>query len=220
MSLEIPSSLKPPDPRALAVATVLAALIVSCPLEAREIATEGEILARVIDGMDVESHWLAGETIHWRTGLPNPRGHQGATHCSAFVASACERMGVYILRPPDHSQVLLANAQNSWLKQAGRQAGWRRVPSPVEAQRLANRGEIVVASLRNPDSHRPGHIALVRPSPRSEAEIVAEGPQIAQAGRTNSRSISLVRGFVHHRDAWINGEIEFFAHAPNLQATR
>jgi hypothetical protein len=29
-------------------------------------------------------------------------------------------------------------------------------------------------------------------------------------------SVSLVQGFVHHPDAWKNGEIAFFAHAPNL----
>ena len=29
-----------------------------------------------------------------------------ATHCSAFVASVCERLGIYVLRPPEHSQVM------------------------------------------------------------------------------------------------------------------
>jgi hypothetical protein len=185
--------------------------------EASEIAPAGEVLVRVLDGMEVERHWLAGQTIHWRTGLPDPRGHQGATHCSAFVAAACDRMGAYILRPPAHSQVLLANAQDDWLHREGPRFGWRPVASPVEAQRLANLGAIVVACYANPDRHRPGHIALVRPNPKDDQAVAAEGPQIIQAGRSNYNSVSLVQGFVHHQDAWKSGAIEFFAHAPNVQ---
>jgi hypothetical protein len=187
---------------------------------AGEIAQGGEVLARVLDGMEVERHWLAGETIHWRTGTPDPRGHQGATHCSAFVAAACDRMGVYILRPPDHSQVLLANAQNAWLKREGPQVGWRRVGLPAEAQRLANLGTLVVASYANPDRHRPGHIALVRPSTKSDSAVADEGPQLIQAGRSNYNSVSLVQGFLHHQDAWKNGAIEFFAHEPDRPVER
>ena len=37
------------------------------------------------------------------------------THCSAFVASFSKQLGVYMLRPPDHSPTLLANAQMRWL---------------------------------------------------------------------------------------------------------
>jgi hypothetical protein len=179
---------------------------------AAEIAPGGERLARVLDSMDVERHWLAGQTIHWRTGTPDRRGHQGATHCSAFVAAACDRMGVYILRPPDHSQNLLANAQNVWLHREGDRFGWRRVSSPVEAQRRANLGEIVVASYRNPDRRRPGHIAVVRPDPKGDAAILADGPQVIQAGRSNYRGTTLAQGFIHHPGAWQNGEIAFFAH--------
>jgi hypothetical protein len=214
------SFINPINRRAIAASLVLAALFVSRPLLASEIAPAGEALARLLDGMDVERHWLAGRKVHWRTGTLDPNGHQGATHCSAFVAAACDRMGVYILRPPDHSQTLLANAQNAWLKHDGAQLGWRRVSSPVEAQRLANLGTLVVASLANPDRRRPGHIALVRPSPKGDGEVATEGPQVVQAGRSNYNSVSLVQGFIHHPGAWKNGEIEFFAHASNLQEAR
>jgi hypothetical protein len=138
----------------------------------------------------------------------------------AFVAAACDRMGVYILRPPDHSQVLLANAQNAWLKREGPRFGSHRVDSPVEAQRLANRGDVVVASYTNPNQHRPGHIAMVRPSTKSDGAVADEGPQLIQAGRSNYNSVSLVQGFVHHQDAWKNRGIEFFAHAPDVPAER
>jgi hypothetical protein len=211
-------SLSPIRHRVLVHVIVLA--VVTAGTRASEITPEGEMLARVLDSMDVERHWLADQTIHWRTGTPDRSAHRGATHCSAFVAAACDRMGVYILRPPDHSQILLANAQNAWLHREGARFGWRRVASPVEAQRLANLGELVVASCRNRDPRRPGHIALVRPSPKSDAAIGVEGPQVIQAGRSNYNSTSLVKGFIHHPDAWPNGEIVFFAHAPNLAVER
>lgn len=205
-------------PRAVTTWVVLAVAV--SVTRAGEIAPAGERLARVLDSMDVEQRWLAGQTVHWRTGTTDRRGHQGATHCSAFVAAACDRVGVYILRPPDHSQTLLANAQNAWLRREGARFGWRRVDSPVEAQHLANLGEIVVASYRNPDRHRPGHIAVVRPDAKADAAILDEGPQVIQAGRSNYRSTTLARGFIHHPGAWRTGEISFFAHATGPDVER
>jgi len=133
------------------------------PLRAEEITPAGKHLAEVLDSMQVEKHWLAGETVHWRTGKPDPKGKQGATHCSAFVAAVGARLGIYLLRPPEHSQELLASAQHRWLEKEGREHGWKLVSSPWKAQELANRGVLVVASFQNPDRHKPGHIAVVRP---------------------------------------------------------
>src|ERR1700733_12148006 len=87
-------------------------------------------LAHELDSMGVETKWIAGVHIDWKTGLPDGAseklpGHH--THCSAFVAAVTERLGIYILRPPQHGQVLLANAQNKWLPPRGR-AGGRRPP--------------------------------------------------------------------------------------------
>ena len=69
--------------------------------------------------MHVESHWLAErEAIDWQSGdpLPNaPVRRSVHTHCSAFAAAACQRQGIYLLRPPEHSAALLANAQYRWL---------------------------------------------------------------------------------------------------------
>ncbi|MBX6312263.1 MAG: hypothetical protein IRY99_04990, partial [Isosphaeraceae bacterium] len=173
------------------------------------ISPAGERLARVLDGMGVEQLWQPGQPINWRTGAFDPRSRQHATHCSAFVAAACDRMGVYILRPPEHGQTFLANAQNEWLKQVGPRMGWWRVGSPVEAQRLANRGYLVVVSYRNPNPHKPGHIALVRPSDKTPQQIEEEGPQIIQAGARNASSISLRLGFAHHPHAWEGRGVEF-----------
>jgi hypothetical protein len=179
-------------------------LLIGCfPAQAFEITPKGHELARFFDGLDVERHWLAGTHVNWRTGDRDSDRH-ASTHCSAFVASACERLGVYILRPPEHPQVLLANAQFEWLRTDGKQRGWHAVKSPLEAQRLANEGHLVVAAYRNPDPKKSGHVAFVRPSAKRERLIESEGPQVIQAGASNYTSTSLKNGFRHHPDAWID----------------
>ncbi|MGB9164051.1 MAG: hypothetical protein WCC41_06315 [Rhodomicrobium sp.] len=122
-------------------------------------------------------------------------------------------MGSYILRPPEHGQVLLANAQNEWLASDGRDYGWRHVSDGLEAQRLANDGKFVVASYHNHYDNKPGHIAIVRPSAKSLSDIEREGPQLIQAGTVNSASISTKAGFAGHPSAWRDDEIVFYVHA-------
>ena len=77
--------------------------------------------------MGVESKWIAGEHVYWDTGLPTgvPETSPGKhTHCSAFVAAAAKNLGVYILRPPEHGQKLLAMRRtNGSPKKARRAAG-------------------------------------------------------------------------------------------------
>jgi len=176
----------------------------------------GRRLARVLDGMDVEHHWLPGIRVSWRSGQPTQPRRHAATHCSAFAAAACDRLGVYILRPPTHSQILLANAQQRWLQTRGRADGWWPVSTWQEAQQLANQGEVVVASYRNPNPQRPGHIALVRPSGRSAGSIATDGPEVIWAGRHNRNSGTLLEGFGHHpKDA-----ILFFTHHAGLSVRR
>lgn len=120
--------------------------------ELSRLSPEGQRLARQLDDMGVETKWIAGAHIDWETGVPDGRPETASgrhTHCSAFVAAAAERLGVYILRPPEHGQVLLANAQNEWLADEGARQGWRSVEGSVAAQDLANRGMLVVASYRS-----------------------------------------------------------------------
>jgi hypothetical protein len=181
-----------------------------------EVSAKGRWLARKLDAMDVESKWIAGSHIDWRTGLPDGRPELSAgrhTHCSAFVAATAETLGVYILRPPEHSQLLLANAQFRWLAEDGESQGWRALPDAGAAQTAANAGELVVASYLSHRDNKPGHIAIVRPAPRSEAEIAEEGPLVIQAGTVNSNAVSLREGFSGHPAAWRDQEVEFFAHA-------
>ena len=72
----------------------------------------GQQLKEFYFSLDVEHLWIAGNHVNWETGVADkPEAtSENHTHCSAFVAAACKRLNMYILRPPDHSQLLLANA--------------------------------------------------------------------------------------------------------------
>lgn len=180
------------------------------------VSSKGSALAARLDAMGVETKWLARQHVDWRTGLPDRGGEQyerGHTHCSAFVAAAAMSFGVYILRPPDHSAKLLANAQVEWLADAGGSSGWRKLPDGEAAQAAANAGELVVAAYEAHRANHPGHIAIVKPAVRSAAELAAEGPLLIQAGAVNSSAISLRDGFAQHPPAWRDHEVQFFAHA-------
>ena len=179
------------------------------------VSARAEEAAAIIDAMDVEHRWPAGERVNWETGIPDGEGEgpSRATHCSAFVAAAAEKLGIYILRPPEHSPILLADAQYDWLSRQGMAEGWKRLDGGVAAQNYANEGWFVVAVYREPDVHKPGHIAIVRPSEKSPAAIAIDGPQETQAGARNYRSIGVREGFSHHRRAFADNEIAYFAHA-------
>lgn len=168
----------------------------------------------------------------WFSGLANHADATDgiATHCSAFVASACERLGewreherpgadlraarrseppcppdslhaafaslpragAYTLRPPDKSQILLANAQANWTQTVGLGQGWTPLSGPIEAQALANRGHLVLFLRRNADATEPGHAALVRPYAQADkARVLGYGPRVAQASTINSASTDM-----------------------------
>jgi hypothetical protein len=184
-----------------------------------EITPAGRQLAAVLDSMHVEQLWLAGRQVNWRTGEPNGKVYTNGTshtHCSAFAAAAAEKLGIYLLRPPEHSAILLANAQQEWLCGAGSNEGWQAVKSPQAAQELANEGELVVVTCKNPDASRPGHIAVVRPNAKSDAAIQAEGPEIIQAGAHNYTRTTTREGFQNHPGAFDKHELLYFAHTVSL----
>ena len=208
--------------RAAAAGCVLAAVLVSASAAypADEAVTpQAEQIVRELNSMGVETKWIAGEHVHWENGLPTgvPETSPGKhTHCSAFVASAAKKLGVYILRPPEHGQMLLANAQNKWLAEEGPAHGWRKLADAREAQAAANRGLLVVASYHNHHDDKPGHIAIVRPGNKTAAQIAAEGPDVIQAGSVNATSISIKAGFAGHPAAWRDNEIAYYAHEVKL----
>jgi hypothetical protein len=202
----------------------IATLLLCTPLGfAAGITPAAQRMASVIDALNVEQHWPAGEHVHWETGEPDGKAEHGIgkhTHCSAFVAAAAKHLGIYILRPPEHAQILLANAQYDWLESSGAQKGWIPLRDAFEAQTQANIGLLVVATYRNHHDDKPGHIAIVRPSDKSRSAIQFEGPQITQAGGTNYRSASLKQGFAGHPAAWQRNEVRYYAHAVDPAAAR
>ena len=179
----------------------------------------GRALAHFLDASDVTQRWLSGWHADWRTGEADraePGGPEAKTHCSAFVAAMAECVGVYVLRPPEHPQNLLANAQMRWLRDHGAEQGWQTLPSYVDAQTAANRGELVLEAFANPNPHKPGHIAIVRPSEMTRDELDRDGPQETQAGGPNALSVSTASGFRHHRGAWTpdgGGELQYYVHS-------
>jgi hypothetical protein len=200
---------------------IICLLIISRGLsqESLKINADGQKLKEYYVSLDVENLWIAAHHINWETGLPDmPEATKGIrTHCSAFVAAACERLNVYILRPPQHGQVLLSNAQAEWLhSRDAQQAGWQKLNDDdtlyTNAQRLANQGKIVVAICKNPDHSKPGHVALVMPSDRSTAILQEEGPEMIMAGTHNFNYIALIKAFKSHITSWPSHEIEFFVH--------
>ena len=183
------------------------------------ITPEGRQLEQFLDGSGVDHLWLAGWHVDWRTGerdRAQPGGVESKTHCSAFVAAMAARLRIYVLRPPEHSQDLLANAQMRWLREHGADDGWRALPSYVAAQAAANRGELVLEVWENPDRHRPGHIAIARPSDKTRAALDQDGPQETQAGERNALSATTAAGFGQHDGAWQpagGGTLRYYVHA-------
>ncbi len=195
----------------------IGALGLLSPLAARAAGSfdDGHKLAVFLDHLQVESRWPAGVHVDWETGLPDGKteNFEGKhTHCSAFVASAAKQIGVYILRPPEHRQTLLANAQFDWLSGEGAVRGWAPVADGYQAQRAANRGFLVVATYKNHDAAKPGHIAIVRPTSRTRDDILSAGPEIIMAGVQNYQATTVKHGFANHPTAFANDEIRYYQH--------
>jgi hypothetical protein len=122
------------------------------------ITAAGGRLAAFLDSTGVDHLWLHGFRVNWETGEAISAWDDGRphTHCSAFVASVAMRIGIYILRPPQLSQVLLANAQIGWLRSPEASAmGWQSMPDVTSAQMRANLADLVLAAFENPDPDKP-----------------------------------------------------------------
>jgi hypothetical protein len=179
------------------------------------ITPKAQRILDVLDASNVENLWQRDTSIEWDTGEPKEmKGwDRKETHCSAFSAAMGMRLGVYMLRPPYHAQMMLASAQGAWLRSPdASNVGWWKVDGPAQAQALANSGRLVVIVFESPDSSKHGHIAIVRPdAKRTLAEIEESGTEITQAGGHNYLHTTEARGFHGHEGAWPNG-VEYFAH--------
>lgn len=180
------------------------------------ISPAAQSLTRFLDDSGVERLWLAHQHVNWESGEPDrPPDYAGtgrATHCSAYAAAMGKRLGIYMLRPPAHSAILLASAQTLWFSSAeGTRQGWEELAGADAAQSRANAGALVVISYASPNPGKPGHIAIVRPSLKTQQQLQDEGPQIAQAGAINSANDTARHGFARHTGAWPDG-VRYFAH--------
>ncbi|CAN5115878.1 hypothetical protein BH11PLA2_BH11PLA2_37790 [soil metagenome] len=104
----------------------------------------------------------------------------GKTYCNVFASLCTEELGAKVPQK-------LANLQYAWLLKEGKDAGWKEV-KPEEAQKQANEGAIVVASWKNPDPAKHGHIAVVRPY-ADHAFSIEKGPRISQFGSNNKKDV-------------------------------
>jgi hypothetical protein len=177
---------------------------------------EGQALKSFYLGLQVEQLWQSGQHVNWETGEPDQADAASDihTHCSAFVAAACKRLNIYLLRPPEHKTQLLANAQYDWLKTTeGVNAGWLPISTGniyEEAQKMANKGYVVIATFKNTDPKVPGHIALVTPAGISPERISDSGPMLIMASTHNYNYISLKAGFRSHITQWPESQILFY----------
>jgi GH18 family chitinase len=191
----------------------------------------GPRLADFLDSLPILTRWLKGHPVVWQTGQqdgadePNPDYH---THCSAFAAAAALYLDIYLLRPPNHGQVQLANAQRNWL------FGRRIYPGPTAAEsgwaalgysgdpgvltaclEAANKGQLVVACYAvMPPAH--GHIAIVRPDKDGDTKVPPDGPAVIMAGEQNYKAVSMKEAFSEHPKAWPDN-IALFVHDTPLQ---
>jgi hypothetical protein len=177
---------------------------------------KGHALKKFYLDLRVEELWISGHHINWETGEPDSSSSDQDihTHCSAFVAAACKRLNIYLLRPPDHKMQLLANAQYDWLSSpdAGKK-GWKAIAAGnnyEEVQQYANNGYVVIAVIKSKDVRSPGHIALVRPAEISKEKLAASGPMLIMAGTHNFNYISLKSGFKSHISEWPEQEVLFY----------
>jgi len=186
------------------------------------VTAEGRHLRQILDGMDVDHLWQNHLHVDWETGQPDQAltyaGPDTHSHCSAFAAAVGERLGIYMLRPPEHPQQLLASAQGKWFgsKQA-QDMEWHEVVFARQAQTLANQGQLVVIVYVSPDPHTPGHIAIVRPAMKTNDALEQDGPQTTQAGGTNFSNGTAKQSFALHPGAWPNG-VKMYAHATKFGA--
>ena len=201
-----------PAPSADSPAVISSAVPPCCGV----ITPEGHRLTALLDSMDVEHHWLDHKHVDWITGNQDqPDAYAGpdkSSPCSAFAAAVGLKLNVYILRPPDHKLTFLASAQGEWLSsKAAQDAGWTKIADPARAQHLANLGAFVVVDYISPDPHEPGHIAIIRPSEKTAAQLAKDGPEITQSGAINYDDYVAAKVFEHHPGAWPN-EVRYYSH--------
>lgn len=168
---------------------------------ANAVNEQGRAIVALLDSLEVERYWKRGVSVNWFTGAEGGTGTNKtkgeASHCSSFAPAVARLLGVYLLtQSSEVSDLGLANRQADWLR-TNTVSGWFPIAGHIPAQHIANTGAVVVASLKEEDGSS-GHIAVVRPSIKCDAEIAAVGPQISQSGMVNYNETDAETGFSYH----------------------
>ncbi len=175
------------------------------------VTTNGLLLNAYLDSFQVTNFWLDGYSVNWLTGATNGNGPNmtigTASHCSAFAPAVAELLGIYLLRPPQESNVDLANAQAQWF--VTNADGWYPIDSMIDAQHQANTGVLVMGSYYSTSGS--GHIAVLRASTRTDASVYSYGPEECQSGESNYGDTNAVTGFNQHPGAFPNN-IYWYGH--------
>jgi len=198
----------------------------------------GPRLTEFLDALPVTTRWLHHHRVVWQTGqqnAPEGTGPMAHTHCSAFVAAAALMLDIYLLRPPFHSQELLANAQADWLAGTGNHrgptaadSGWTALGVTSDSAALtravtaAGAGQLVVAIFKAPPvtdnqgvvRQRPGHVCIVRPP--GAPPPPDDGPDVISVGDVNRPRTSMRTAFHAHPGAWPNA-IQLYVHRTDLE---
>lgn len=182
--------------------------------------SQAATLSALLDSLQVQNYWMEGTNVDWLTGVagalnsnPIMMTEGTATHCSAFAGAVSYLLNVYLLRQPAASDILLANNQANWL--ATNTTGWFPVTNMAAAQHLVNTGALVVASYLNPDPSQPGHIAILRPSNRTDFSVSLLGPEECQSGDINYADTNISTGFGGSATGQFPNEIKYYAHTVN-----
>lgn len=108
-------------------------------------------------------------------------GHD-ETFCNVYSQDICEAMGVMLPRNKRINDLIL------WLATNGREHGWEQADSSHTAQRMADEGQVALATWFNRNG-ASGHVAVLVPS------LGEDGVWVSQAGRTCFTRGPLAAGF-------------------------
>lgn len=130
----------------------------------------------------------------------NYRADRNWTYCNWFVADVLKLLNVEVPRVgsytySDYNSPVFGMQRKPWLAEKlfdyfskGGDGKWRTIDGSTAITK-ANQGRVVVAAIGIPPGGSDGHIAIVVPG--------GSGPnvRVAQAGRINSKNISITDGF-------------------------
>jgi hypothetical protein len=201
----------------------------------------GPRLAEFLDCLPLATRWIHNHRVVWQTGqqkAPESQGTSEETHCSAFIAAVALMLDRYILRPPNHGEDGLANAQAAWFAgeatfpgPTAKESHWIALGSSGDAAALkaavdaANLGQLVVAIFNaqpvgtpggkpHPDSDDHGHACIVRP--QSAAAVGDDGPHVMSVADDNRPDTPMKTAFHAHPGAWPD-RIKLYARSTDLE---